>query len=210
MGRRKSYNREEVTERAMKLFWRKGYHGTSTRDLSDAMGINAYSIYAEFGSKEALYDAAIARYEHEVVQGHFGRLELADSSLEDVRAVLEFFGGNTERENSELGCLICNAGTELAPSEAGSRASTARFVARVSGAFEAALGNARARGELPEDAPIRELACFFTTQLIGIFVLCRARVGDGVVRASADQALARLDEVVQAAGGRVSAVSPGP
>ena len=85
MGRSKSYDRDEVTDRAMRLFWAQGFHATSTRELTDAMGVNAYSLYAEFGSKEALYEAALERYEALVVTGHFGKLEADAGSLDDVR-----------------------------------------------------------------------------------------------------------------------------
>ncbi len=153
MGRKKTYERNEIADRAMKLFWRRGFHATSTRDLTDEMGINPYSLYAEFGSKQGLYEAAIERYEAVVVPGHFGALEAADASLDEVRAVLDFFGDNGSRPGSELGCLICNAGTERAPTPELSEATTGRFVERLQEAFHGALSNARDGGLLVDDAP---------------------------------------------------------
>ena len=193
MGRRKTYNRQDIAERAMRLFWERGYHATSTRDLTDAMGVNPYSLYAEFGSKEGLYQAAIAHYERTVVTGHFGCLEEAGASLDQVRSVLNFFGDNGTREGSQVGCLICNASTELAPTTEQSEASTARFIHRLSAAFGHALGNAVAEGQLAETTPVDDLARFFPTLLIGIFALSRAQVDPAVIRSAADQALARLD-----------------
>ncbi len=194
MGRPKTYDRDEIIERAMRLFWERGYHATSTRDLTETMGVNPYSLYAEFGSKKGLYEAAIARYELRVVHSHLGKLEADGASLEAVRALLDFFGDSGGQPGSELGCLLCNASTELAPTLAGSRASTARFVERITRAFAKALGNAAAAGRLKESAPVDELAAHFATQLIGMFVLLRAQVDATVVRAAADQALTRLDE----------------
>ena len=54
MGRPKKYDREAVLDRAMQAFWRNGYEATSTADLEAQMGVNRSSLYAEFGSKEAL------------------------------------------------------------------------------------------------------------------------------------------------------------
>ncbi len=193
MGRRKTYDREDIADRAMRLFWKRGYHATSTRELSEEMGVNPYSLYAEFGSKAGLYQAALERYEDVIVHRHFGALEAEGASLRQIRDVLDFFGDNGARSGSELGCLLCNAGTERAPTPQLSEASTARFVDRLVCAFRAALLNARAAGELGPDAPVEELARFFPTVLMGVFVLSRAQVDGRVLRATADQALARLE-----------------
>ncbi len=197
MGRRKTYDRDEIAEKAMRLFWAKGYHATSTRDLTDAMQINPYSLYAEFGSKEGLYEAALERYEAVVVHKHFGALEADGASLEQIRDVLEFFGDNGTRAGSHMGCLLTNASTEQAPSPAKSELSTARFVDRLTRAFRNALHGMKSEGQLVEDALIDELAAFFPTVLIGIFVLSRAQVKTGAIRSAADQALARLDAVTR-------------
>lgn len=195
MGRPKTYDRAQVTDRAMRLFWERGYHATSTRELAEAMEVNPYSLYAEFGSKEALFDAAIDRYEQIVVQHHFGKLETPTASLEEVRAVLDFFGDNGSRAGSERGCLMCNTSTERAPSVEASRLTTARFIGRVSAAFENALAHALASERLVPGAPIAGLAAFFANHLMGTFVLSRAQVDPAILRAAADQALARLDQL---------------
>jgi TetR/AcrR family transcriptional regulator, transcriptional repressor for nem operon len=195
MGRPKTYDRDEITERAMRLFWERGFHGTSTRDLTEAMGVNPYSLYAEFGSKEALYSAGVERYERDVVTRNFGRLEGPGATLDDVRQVLGFFGDAGQRAASARGCLMCNAGVERAPSVEASQASTARFVRRLTAAFENALRNAAAAGCLAPGSPIEALAAGFVTHLMGVFVLMRARADAATLRAAADDALARLDAV---------------
>src|ERR1700743_43149 len=61
-GRPRAFDRELALEAAMTLFWRQGFFGTSMTDLCDAMGIRSPSLYAAFGSKEALYREAIDHY----------------------------------------------------------------------------------------------------------------------------------------------------
>jgi AcrR family transcriptional regulator len=61
-GRPRSFDCDEVLDRAMEVFWRKGYEGTSISDLTAAMGINPPSLYAAFGNKEALFRKALDRY----------------------------------------------------------------------------------------------------------------------------------------------------
>jgi TetR/AcrR family transcriptional regulator, transcriptional repressor for nem operon len=193
MGRHKSYDRLEVTDRAMRLFWERGYHDTSTRDLTEAMGINAYSLYAEFGSKQQLFDHAMDHYQQTVVTRHFGRLEADDASLEDVVAVVRYFGGGDDVLASTRGCLACNAAVELAPTPEASRASTDRYLARVAAAFGNALGNARASGALRPDTPIDEVAQLLTVTVMGMLVLIRSGSGSELLVGAADQVLAGLE-----------------
>ena len=129
------------------------------------------------------------------------------ASLEQIGAVLNFMGGIGAYDGSHLGCLLCNAGIELAPTLEQSEASTARFLDRLTRAFGHALENARASGRLVEDAPVDELARFFPTVLMGIFLLARARVDAAVMRAAADQALARLASVTARGRGGLAPVA---
>jgi AcrR family transcriptional regulator len=61
-GRPRAFDAEKALDRAMKVFWRKGYLGTSLFDLTDAMGINRPSLYAAFGDKKSLFRKALERY----------------------------------------------------------------------------------------------------------------------------------------------------
>ena len=62
VGRPREFNVEKALDRALKVFWRKGYEGASLPELTKAMGINRPSMYAAFGNKEALFRQAIDRY----------------------------------------------------------------------------------------------------------------------------------------------------
>lgn len=192
MGRPKSYERDEVLAKAMTLFWRRGFHATSTRELAAAMGVNAYSLFAEFGSKEGLYEAALERYMATVVTDHFGRLEAPGAGLADVRAVLDAFGDNGVRDASGLGCLLGSTGAERAPTIEASREHTERFIQRVVAAFAHALTAAVERGELRPTTPVQPLAAAFTTHLMGVFAMSRARVEATVIRAASDVQLRTL------------------
>src|SRR6202030_34735 len=62
MGRPRSFDLDEALERALQVFWRKGYEGASLSDLTKAVGVNRPSLYAAFGDKEALFRKALDRY----------------------------------------------------------------------------------------------------------------------------------------------------
>ena len=62
LGRPRAFDAEKALNRAMQVFWRRGYLGTSLSDLTDAMGINRPSLYAAFGNKKSLFRKALNRY----------------------------------------------------------------------------------------------------------------------------------------------------
>lgn len=62
MGRPRKFSREEVLEKAMPLFWKRGYADTGLQDLEKATGVNKSGLYSEFKDKEDLYLAALRHY----------------------------------------------------------------------------------------------------------------------------------------------------
>lgn len=62
MGRPRTYDRDEVLQKSIRLFWERGYEGTHLRDLLEATGINRFSLYKEFGGKEGLFEEALRAY----------------------------------------------------------------------------------------------------------------------------------------------------
>jgi TetR/AcrR family transcriptional regulator, transcriptional repressor for nem operon len=81
MARPKEFDRDIAVERAMSVFWSKGYAATSTDDLLQAMKIGRQSMYDTFGDKRRLYVEALERYQLESVAGHIKRLRSIASPL---------------------------------------------------------------------------------------------------------------------------------
>ena len=92
MGRKKSYDREKLVREAMEIFRDHGFAGTSAEMLVERLGVNRYSLYAEFGSKQGLFDAALERYDEEVIQRNFGPLEAPGAGIDEIRAVFDRHG----------------------------------------------------------------------------------------------------------------------
>ncbi|MDQ1142393.1 TetR/AcrR family transcriptional regulator [Pedobacter agri] len=86
MARTKVFNEAEVLDRAMNLFWEKGYHATSAQDLVDGLGISRSSLYDTYGDKHSLFVMALKRYREEridpVIQGV--------NSADDIEAYIRF------------------------------------------------------------------------------------------------------------------------
>ena len=61
-GRPRAFDLDAALERAMHVFWAKGYEGAALSDLTRAMRINRPSLYAAFGNKEQLFRKVLDRY----------------------------------------------------------------------------------------------------------------------------------------------------
>lgn len=195
MGRPKTYDRDEIARKAMDLFWLHGFHGTSTQDLVDHMQVNRYSLYAEFGSKQGLYEAALSLYEQEVVTQHFGALEAPGAGLPEVRRVLDFFASVARQPGTERGCFLCNAATEVAPHDPASQGFVEAYVARIRDSLRHALDGAKGRGELRDGVDTADEARLLTATLLGFFVMLRAQIEPEGLRGAARSALRHLDEL---------------
>ncbi len=195
MGRHKNYDRAEIAQKAMEVFWRDGFHGTSTQALVEAMGVNRFSVYAEFGSKQKLYEAALAAYDQDVVTAHFQAIESAQAGLPDIEAMFNGLSDAAGQPGSELGCFMCNCATERAPYDPGSQRFVHQHVERISAALANALRNAQNAQDIRADVDVVQQGQFLATLLLGVFVLLRAQVSADVVGASAQAALQHVRQL---------------
>ncbi len=195
MGRRKGYDRDAVLTSAMELFREHGFAGTSAERLVEHLGVNRYSLYAEFGSKQGLFDAALARYEAEVVGRSFAPLEAPDAGLDTIRTLFRFYAAARDGRAFGRGCLLCNTAVELGPTDPSGAGFVPRYFERLSSAFRNVLSNAQAAGGLrPGVVPARE-AAFFTSAVLGLFVLLRGRAPGPLIEAAAEAAIEHLEHL---------------
>ena len=193
MGRPKTYDREEIAAKAMELFWLHGFNGTSTQALVEHMQINRYSLYAEFGSKQRLYEVALARYEREIVYHYFAALEAEGAGLQEIRDVIEFFASSARQPGSERGCLLCNSAIERAHHDPTSQAFVEAYFSRIGKAFRQALDNATAKEQLRPGVVTEHEGWFFASTLLGFFVLLRSQVDPSMIRGAAQGAIEHLE-----------------
>lgn len=152
MPRHKEFDREEVLLDAMRLFRDQGYESTSVQDLVDTMGINRFSLYATFKSKDDLFVAALETYYQRVAVPFFDRLANSGEGLAIIESVLLELVSRIKRGVSPNGCLICNSMAELGTGADPRAARIFRaYLQRVEANFHAAIVRARALGEVPRD-----------------------------------------------------------
>ncbi|MEU8196812.1 TetR/AcrR family transcriptional regulator [Microbispora amethystogenes] len=192
MARTKEFDPGAVLERALDLFWRRGYEATSMADLVEHLGIGRASIYATFGGKHDLYLKALERYVQTRDPSLVELLSQPGPALPAVRALVELYAEDAVGDRDRRGCMVVNAAAELLPDDQ----PVARFVEAswtgLETALTSALIRARAQGEISAEADPRALARFLLVFLQGMRVMGKSHGDPARLRDAAAQALALL------------------
>jgi AcrR family transcriptional regulator len=173
-GRPAVFDRAKALNRAMKLFWERGYEGTSFDELIAAMGISASSFYNSFASKEALYCEATQSYLDWAGQWFFAILN--DPSADTRTAFARLFEATAEeftRGDHPPGCMISLAGTHCAPGMKNIRDMMAEHRAFSESAMAERMRKGIANGELSDDTDCEMLAAYYSAVARGLAVQAR-------------------------------------
>lgn len=168
-GRPSVFDRDAALEKAMKLFWERGYQGTSFDDLIHAMGISASSFYNSFGSKEKLYCEATQTYLDSSGRWFFGILN--DESTDTRTAFSRLFAATAEestRGDHPAGCMISLACTHTPPALKSIREMMVELRAFSEGAMAERIRKGIADGDVPGDTDVDMLAAYFSTVARGL------------------------------------------
>ncbi len=137
-GRPRSFDPDEVLDKARAVFWNLGYAATSLDDLATATGLNRPSLYAAFGDKHALYMAALDRSRTEATTA----LGAALATEAPLRAVLQTIFDRTvdiyrRGEEGQRGCFLVGTAVTQAVDDPQARALLAAFISETDGLFRA-------------------------------------------------------------------------
>jgi AcrR family transcriptional regulator len=112
MARQKKYSEEEVVEKAMNLFWKNGFESTSMQMLEKEMGINKFSIYSSFGSKNGLFIECLNSYKIELNR-LMDKLRATENGATDIKQYFYDFLEFSKDSDLGKGCLVTNTSNEI-------------------------------------------------------------------------------------------------
>ncbi|SEK94531.1 TetR/AcrR family transcriptional regulator [Pacificibacter marinus] len=189
MARAANYDRDGALDAAMILFWRKGYHATSLKDLEAALHMKPGSIYAAFESKENLYLLAIERYFEASLKGFRAEMSKAVTPLAGLAAQFQNYANLAQEDSSRQACMLMKTVVDTASTDPKIAAASLRYLDQMCGEFAEAFEAARAAGQLPCDADPMRLARRFQANISALRVeLLRKTPQDDISKLAADMA----------------------
>lgn len=188
VGRPKQFNRDDAVAGALQVFWKRGYEGASMKNLTEAMGINSPSLYAEFGDKHGLYLEAIDRYANNDACEPLVALE---SEPDITKAVYAFFEAaidySTRHSSGAKGCFLASCVSTSAGHIEGAAALLHDAIAKTDDRITARFELEKVSGRLPEDFPSRDQAKLLFDLRQGLVFRARADVDPAVLKVDIDK-----------------------
>lgn len=188
------FDREKALNRAMILFWRQGYHGTSISDLEEATGLLRGSLYNTFGSKDDLYLATIDRYEHTIIRARLDLLN-QDDVVASFQRMLHTIVEHMTDPRQPSGCLFTHASTSVESLPRSIERRIGMGMASQERTIEDALRGAQRINAISPDADTRALARTLLTLIQGMAVMSSVSLDRGILQDAAASGVYMIQQV---------------
>jgi TetR/AcrR family transcriptional repressor of nem operon len=173
MARPRVFDEQRVIDRAMELFWSKGYEATSVSDLTAELGVHPGSLYRTFGDKHALFLRALDRYRQTQARELAPALLAGGPVLPRIRAVLIGFIELAAEQPEPRGCLAANTAGELLPGDGDVARGVAEVLSDVEDGFLQGLRTAASQGEIAGSLDLPGWAATLTMLVQGLQVVAK-------------------------------------
>jgi len=186
-GPQKQFDRDDVLERAMQLFWAEGYEASGMTRILEQVGIGRQSLYDTFGDKRGLFLETLAHYFRTRMGPVMAQLREPGSPVGNIRKVVAMLEAEAKRGHFH-GCLVGNTAAEIAASDPEIAAKLAAYFRAIEDAFHDTFVRAQKAGEINAGLDPRDLARVFLHTLQGVAVVSQAlrdpEMASSVIRSS--------------------------
>lgn len=191
-GRPRSFDMDIAVERAMEVFWSRGYHATALPDLLRATKLSRGSLYAAFGDKHSLFLQALDRYIANALTRMDVEFDPGREPLEGLRAYLGGYVERTSGANGRRGCLLVATAMELAGQDGDVGRRVAGFFEAMEARVAVAFSRARAAGTLADGVEPRSAAKILVCFVEGLRVIGKTAPTRSAAQATADALIDRF------------------
>ena len=191
-GRPRSFDMDAAVERAMNVFWSRGYHATALPDLLRATKLSRGSLYAAFGDKHSLFLRALDRYIADALTRMDVNSPRARTPIDGLRAYLAGYVERTSGANGRRGCLLVATAMELAGQDAEVNRRIAGFFKAMETRVAEALSRAKAAGRLADGVEPASAARILVCFVEGLRVVGKTAPARTTSQATADALLDRF------------------
>lgn len=173
MARKKEFDEKALLDKAVDLFWRKGYHATSAQDLVDELGISRSSLYDTYTDKHHLFKESLRQYE---LCNTGALIRMADESKDAQQTLQQIFQNVIKEsiENPVKGCFMVNTAVELSGQDKEIGELVAQNNKNVEDALARLVKKGQADGQFSTKKTARAFARYLFSSISGLRVAARS------------------------------------
>ncbi|MBJ6360108.1 TetR/AcrR family transcriptional regulator [Paenibacillus sp. GCM10012307] len=194
MARPREFDQNQVLEKAMELFWAKGYERTSIADLVAYTNVHRGSLYDTFGDKYQLFLACLNRFQQSSYKFVAERLNCPGDPKEILRLFFEqtIDWALNENEKGLKGCFMTNTAMDLAAFDANIASHVEAFNLKLESSFCDLLQRAQPNGNLASKHSVRDLARFLVNTRHGLYTMAKTATDRAALQSVSNVALSFL------------------
>ncbi|WP_293375005.1 TetR/AcrR family transcriptional regulator [Nevskia sp.] len=175
MVRPRAFDEDHVLRLALDVFWAKGYNASSMTDLLEATHLSKSSLYASFGSKQALIVETLRCYGDYLMSGPLAALGKPDASRAEIEEALRTSVAVAKTPSGERGCFVNNCMIEVAPHDPEVMAGVFEVMLRLEGRLVEAVSRGQQEGSITRAESATSLARFIVNTLAGINLAAKSK-----------------------------------
>jgi len=178
MAKNTKFDRGQVIDKAVNLYWAKGFHATSMRNLQEVVDMRPGSVYATFGSKEGLFKEALQRYMQLGIENLHNCCQQAGSPLQGLKQFVYQLVVEKNCSTPNGMCMLAKTVSELTDENAQLLAQAKQSLKTIEAEFEKVLREAQVLGEVDKNKDSKQLARHIQIQILGLRTYARIHDGD--------------------------------